>query len=367
MHRLRLFVYILIYLFSFCSMQSLVFGGELPDVALERITVTGNRSQGTVYEVADNVIVIDQSELAQMAARNAGEALSYIPGVDILPRSGFGQANSISIQGSDPRQVRFMIDGIPLNSQSSGQVNPSMLPLDNIKRIEIVKGASSSLWGSGLGGVVNIITKDAGTTLVPSGSITSSIAEFHTKTDNAQVSGKAGKLGYYLFSGYMESGGTGIKNDVLEKKGFGKLTYDLDDLGKLNALFGYSGADVNSGEFPDGSWQAQPYRSSYGKIGWEGNAGPADIKLDLKHSRQEVVTRSYLSIADEDPAFLIRTNDYLYQASLSMAAHPREKDILVIGGDFDWDILKSDVYLSEAERVSLQAPFINYTAKFSSV
>ena len=133
------------------------FAEQSPGIGLERIAVTNRRVPLGLSEACENVVVIDEEEIRQLPARDLGEVLKYVAGIDIGPRQGFGRATSISIQGSDSRHVRVMIDGIPLNSQVSEAVDPSRFPLENIKRIEVIKGASSSVWGSSLGGVVNII------------------------------------------------------------------------------------------------------------------------------------------------------------------------------------------------------------------
>jgi len=329
-------------------------------VELGKIIVTNRRAPIGLSETTENVEVIYESEINQLPARDLSEALHYIPGIYIEPNQGFGRASSVSIQGSDSRHVRVMIDGIPLNSQASGQVNPSKFPIENAARIEVIKGAASSTWGSSLGGVVNVITKDTGTTSVPKGSLTSSCAGYRTKKDSFDVSGKAADVGYYLFSSYMESGGKGPRDDILEKKAFGKLSYDLKDRGAIVTSFGYSTGDVNNGEDVDGGWTAQPYRCRYGKIGWGADYGDMNINVDLKYSNQDIITKFFWSIADEDAIDIVRSKDVHYQGSLNSVFRPREKDLLVVGADFDWDILKS-TYLTEGKSLILQAPYVNYT------
>jgi vitamin B12 transporter len=334
------------------------------ELELERIVVTNRRTSIGLGEVTENITVLDEEEIKNLPVRNLSEALSYITGVDIESRQGFGRATAINIQGSSSHQVRVMIDGIPLNSLATGQVDPARFPIENVSRIEVIKGAASSLWGSGLGGVINVITKDTGKTTIPKGSLTTSFAEFRTKKESFDLSGKLADFGYYLFSSYMESGGEGPRDDVLEKKAFGKLSYDLKERGKIIASFGYSDADVNSGEDPYGAWQAQPYRSRYAKIGWEGSVGDTQVNIDLKHSRQEIIAKSYDSILDETPSARGEARDRLYQLSLNTATHIRGEDLLVIGADFDCDTLKT-TYLFKAKNIKLQAPYINYTLKYA--
>lgn len=237
-------------------------------IDLGDILVTNRRFQINSVDSTENVLIINQQDIEAMPARNLADIFIYSPGVDVEPQRGFGRATSISIQGSDSRQIRVMVDGMPFNPQSSGQVNPSQFPTGNISRIEVIKGSSSSLWGSGLGGVVNIISKEPSDSQKMGVRYTQVFSEFHTRRESTEMTGRLGRVGYYLLWDYMISGGEGPRADVLEKKGFGKFVFEDVDLGKLTFLFGYSGADVNSGRYPDGTWQAQPYKTTYGKLSW---------------------------------------------------------------------------------------------------
>lgn len=336
---------------------------ENEEFNLENILITNRRAAAGLTGSAENIAVISRDEIQRLPVKNLSEVLRYASGTAVSPGRGFGRSTSLSIQGADSRQVRVMIDGIPLNFQSSGQVNPSALPIENIQRIEIIKGPSSSLWGSALGGVINVITKDAPVERSSHGSLTSSFAEFRTNKESAEVSARSANAAYYLFSSHMNSGGKGSKDDVTEKKGFGKVSYDLKDMGKLSGSFGYSGAGVHSGVFPDGSWQSQPYRLRYGKASWEIDSEETDIKLELKHSRQELTTETFASVDDQAPISTVKTRDRLYQLSFNSVFHPRAEDMLVLGADFDDDTVKSNLYLPKAKSVQLQAPYANYTCK----
>jgi len=359
--------YSLIVILSICLFQAKALGQETEEkgIDLEKIVVTSRGAAIGLGQVSENVEVIDQEEIKQLPVRDLGQALDYIPGIYVSPGPGFDHPTSISIQGSDSRQVRVMIDGIPLNTQVSGQVNPSRFSIENAARIETIKGAASSTWGSSLGGVINIITKDTGTTLIPKGNISASYAGYRTQKQSGELSGKVAGLGYYLFTSHMESGGRGPRDDVSEEKAFGKISYDLKDLGKLTGSFGFSQGDVNSGEFPDGTWQANPYRCQYGKLGWSKSFEAVDLNIDLKNSRQDFITKDFDNIADDAAWQIIRSKDVLYQVSMVSAAHPRGKDLLVVGMDSDWDIVKS-TYLTKAKSLNLQAPFAKYTLKLDS-
>lgn len=348
-----------------------VFAGEAdsdpPVTRLEPIVISANRAVSSAGDLSENVELLDAGDIEALpATEQLSEVLQYIPGVDIEPRSGAGKATAVSIQGADPRQVRVMIDGIPLNTQSSGQANPSIFPIDNIERVEVIKGPGSSSWGSALGGVVNVITKGTGTTPAPHGSVTSSYAGYDTRKQSFDLSGKAGGIGYYVMGDHLDSGGKGPRDDVLARNWFNKFSYLLPDDGRVTASFGYSGGDVNI-RFPDGSWQSQPYRSRYGKLGLEEDLGGTRVTAEVKHYCQDLSSRQYLSTDGYDlntSAFTYpetNTLDRLYELSLTGTRTFRTADTLVIGADFDYDKLKSDPYLLKAEHLSSSAPYANYT------
>ena len=356
-------------LFLFLDIWAVWAAEEIPEeeiLELEKIIVSAKRFLEGLKGVAENVSVITDEEIRSLPARDLSEVLSYIPGVDIEPRSGFGQPTAISIQGSSSRHVRVMIDGIPLNTQASGQVNPTKFPIENIERIEIIRGAASSVWGSALGGVINMITKDAGDTPVPQGSITHSIAEYGTAKESFNLSGKIGELRYYLFASYMDSDGLRTKADTEEIKSFNKLSFSLGDLAKITSSFGYSQGDVNSGEFPDGSYQNTPYSNKYGRIGLDVNLDNGTI-FDgaFKFSRQDIITKYFASAQDAEPYDTVRSQDQYYGLELKSLIHLRDEDRLLLGADFDWHILKS-IYLTNSKSVNLQAPYANYTLRLNN-
>ncbi|MDD5130515.1 MAG: TonB-dependent receptor [Candidatus Omnitrophica bacterium] len=332
------------------------------EIDLEKIVVTSYRVPVGLSQVSDNAQVTYADEIEELPAEDLGQALSYLPGIYVEPVSEFGRATSVSIQGANSRQVRIMIDGIPLNTQASGQVNPSKFPIEIAERIETIEGAASSTWGSSLGGVINVITKDTGDTFIPKGNLTGSYAGYRTQKESFDLSGKAGSLGYYVFSSIMDSGGKGPRDDVLEKKMFGKVSYDLDEFGKINSSFGFSQGDVNSGEFPDGTWEADPYRCQYGKLGWSKSFDNIDLALDFKNSRQDITRKDFDNTGTDIPWRTINSRDVLYEISVLSAMRPRGKDLLVVGADFDLDILKS-TYLTESRALNLQAPFVNYSLR----
>lgn len=144
--------------------------GESADVAadvyeLEDTVVTAERRPTKKMETPANTTVITAREIEDNHYQSVDEAIGHVNGVSIV-RMGGGLRSYVRINGDD--RVVIMIDGQKLNddqgtSEGKFSADLNMIPsMDNIQRIEIVKGGGSALYGSdAVGGVINIITKNA--------------------------------------------------------------------------------------------------------------------------------------------------------------------------------------------------------------
>jgi outer membrane receptor for ferrienterochelin and colicins len=129
-------------------------------LSLEPVVVTaGKRSQFLSQAVA-SVAIVSDTAIARRAVNTVDEAVDKAPGVQMLNGQVNIRGSSGYVQGFGSR-VLLLVDGVPANEGDRGGINWDMLPMEDVERIEIVKGAGSSLYGSAaLGGVVNVITRD---------------------------------------------------------------------------------------------------------------------------------------------------------------------------------------------------------------
>ncbi len=129
-------------------------------VQIDQVVVTASRRAQSLEEVPVSISVLDAGEIRQRNAMVIDDALRYIPGVNM---TGF----QVNIRGSSGysrgagSRVLMLLDGIPFIAGDTGELNFETVPVGMVDRIEVVKGASSALYGSNaLGGVINVITKE---------------------------------------------------------------------------------------------------------------------------------------------------------------------------------------------------------------
>ncbi|MEN6568186.1 MAG: TonB-dependent receptor [Veillonellales bacterium] len=139
---------------------------EQSDYSFDQVVVTATKTPVEQFEANANISVVTREQIENNHYQNLSEALRDVPGVNVSLYGnsvGFEYSNSISINGSP--QIVVLIDGVRANTNGSDStLFPTGLlnDMDNIERIEVLKGAASTLYGSDAkGGVINIITRKA--------------------------------------------------------------------------------------------------------------------------------------------------------------------------------------------------------------
>jgi outer membrane receptor protein involved in Fe transport len=149
-------------------------GGEVrvvlrPPGFAERVTVTAARAETRLAETAASVVVLGEEELETAAALAVDDVLRQAPGFQLFRRTSSRAANptaqGVSLRGvgaSGASRAVVLYDGVPLNDPFGGWVYWGRVPREGLERAEILRGASSSLYGSGaLGGVVQFVPRRA--------------------------------------------------------------------------------------------------------------------------------------------------------------------------------------------------------------
>ncbi len=160
----------------------------------EPIVVTANRAARPVSETLSDVTVISRRDIADAGASTLPELLQSFGGVEISQNGGAGKVSGLFVRGTRTAQTVILVDGVRLENPLSGGGNLEFLPISSIDRIEVLRGPSSSLYGSGaVGGVIQIFTRRGEGPIQSNGSI--SFGSQSTRVFNVGVSGRVGEQG----------------------------------------------------------------------------------------------------------------------------------------------------------------------------
>lgn len=303
---------------------------------METVVVTATRSETLDSDVAANVTVVSAQEIKNMPASTAAEVLQYVPDVYVEFNGGPGsEVNSYRIQGSETRHVAVYQDGVPLNQLANPLTDLNYLPVDAIDRIEIYKGAASSAWGSSLGGVINIITKEPDPEKPFAANARLSYGEFDTIKARANINGTMDRLGWLLSATHEESDGFIEHTDYRQDALYAKFHYDTGDATRLSFVYSYDegrNADpvVNFPSF----WDDIERERTYQRLMLETQATD-DISFTIEGRHHRYQSR----IDDVYPTARAVWNDYndeIWGGSARLRWDIAKSNILVAGFDGDW-------------------------------
>ena len=150
------------------------------------VFVTATRTPISRKDVIADTTTINEEEIERAGSSSLTDLLQRQPGIEIYNSGGQGKVSSLHIRGSESDHVVVLIDGLRVNQVTSGLTAFENIPLSQIEKIEIVRGASSSLYGAGaIGGVIQIFTKKGVSGFKPYAAI--GYGRYDTKTAQAGI------------------------------------------------------------------------------------------------------------------------------------------------------------------------------------
>ena len=215
---------------------------------MDRVIVTATRQEQRANESIASVSVIDRDEIALTGANTLGELLSKGPGVEFSRQGSPGSAETVFIRGANGGHSLVLIDGVRIGSASLGTTALEAIPLEQVQRIEILRGPGSALYGSdAIGGVINVITTNRQTAKLPA--LAGSIGAGTQKTfvTHVSTSHQTDATSFNLNAG--ASGSAGI-NSLLTTTNPG---YNSDKDGYNSQNFGLSATHVVDGKIQLGA------------------------------------------------------------------------------------------------------------------
>ena len=194
---------------------------------VDEIVVTASRTPVPANAVGSSVTVITREEIEQRQYAFVSDLLDSVPGVDISRLGPVGTLSQVRVRGGEANQTLVLIDGVEANDVAQdGQFNFAHLQANDVERIEVLRGAQSSIWGAdALSGVINVITrKGAGK---PRLSIFGNYGSFSTTQGGGSISGAGENYNFALNGSYYSTGGINIAEVGDEDDGYenGTVTF----------------------------------------------------------------------------------------------------------------------------------------------
>ena len=334
------------------------------------VIVTATRTAQTADETLASVTVITRQDIERAQARSIQELLGGLPGISVSNNGGPGKATSVFLRGTESDHVLVIIDGVKVGSATLGTTAFQDIPIDQIERIEIVRGPRSSLYGSeAIGGVIQIFTRQGGGPTRPYLSFGS--GSYQTHNASAGVSG-GGERGWFNVSA------SGIRTDGFNAcdgkpspGGAGCFVYEPDKDGYRNASgsvragyrFGGGEVDVrwlrarSRNEF-DGSFvnESQGVQETYGARVRFAPLTPWQVTLAAGRARDD-------SDNSKDGVFKSRFNTTRDTVSLQNDVFVGPRQLFTLGTDIQNDRIESTTAYAITSRDS-HGLFAQYQGTF---
>lgn len=193
-------------------------------VELEEITVTGTKRPSPLKESPAFLKIKTAQELDSHYNNNLADGIEDISAIKVEKYGYMGQGSAVLMRGLVGNKVLVLVDGRPINAPSTGDANLSEISLDNVERIEVVKGPYSGLYGANaIGGVINVITKSP--PVKPATKLTSTYGSWNTFTELFEHGNSIGDFGYLINTNFKKTNGPRDNSKYETENGYIKVRY----------------------------------------------------------------------------------------------------------------------------------------------
>jgi vitamin B12 transporter len=196
------------------------------------VIVTAQAQPAPLQQTTAPVSVITREEIAERQAVSLPEILLFSPGIAIGRNGAEGGATSVFLNGGNSNFTKVLVDGATINPPG-GAADFSSLTLDNIDKVEIVRGAESAIYGTdAVSGVIQVFTH-RGETRIPEASVFAEGGSFSSARGGAQGAGLIGGFDYSAATSYFQTEGQGANDNFINRTVSGNFGYRFSDTNQV--------------------------------------------------------------------------------------------------------------------------------------
>ncbi|HLL42819.1 MAG TPA: TonB-dependent receptor [Segetibacter sp.] len=316
-------------LFIFAALFATAQKDTLEGNKLDEVIVTANKYPQKQSTTGKVITVITREQIEKSSGRTVSQLLNEQAGITINGAlSNLGANQTVYMRGAGSGRTLVLIDGIPVNDPTliTNDFDINLLSLNNVERIEIARGAQSTLYGSdAIAGVINMITIKNDVTKPVNVKTTLSGGTYGTYRGNIQLYGKENKLAYNMRYAKLTSGGFSAAYDSTGKNSFDKDGYNSDVIStslqyqvnsniSLRSFIQYSRykTDLDAGLFTDEKDYTVNNKSLMTGAGFNYKKNKVSVTGNYQYSENR---REYLNDSLDQPTFERFSTDTYYAKS----------------------------------------------------
>src|SRR5205085_1046231 len=209
----------------------------------EPIVVSATRFDIPLDQSPASVSVISSEDLQQKQIERVSDALREVPGLSVVQTGTAGQLTSVFTRGLRSEHTQVLLDGVPINQGLQGAFNFADFTIDNIDRIEVVRGPQSTLYGPrALAGAIQIFTRQGEG--APQFSGTAEGGSYDTFRETIESDGKIDQLDYSIGASRLDTDNARPNNQYRNTAAIADVGWSPDEELRIGSLFTYSLSDT---------------------------------------------------------------------------------------------------------------------------
>lgn len=347
---------------------------------LDQVVVTATRTETALADAIVPTQVITREQIERSQARDLADLLRGRAGIDVANQGGAGKLTTFFLRGTESDHVLVLIDGVRVGSATAGLVAFQDLPLEQVERIEIVRGTRSSLYGSeAIGGVIQLFTRRDQDGFAPRAR--AGFGSNGLREASAGVGGKLGRGWIGVDAAYQRTDGInacsgsgtlfrGCFTDEPDRDGYRNRSLNLRGGVQLTDALSLEGHALRAqadNEYDGSIFGGNEAENLQQVAGGKLTFAPSDgFRLTVQAGRSDDNSDSYFNAHDGSARSYVGNFDTRRDTASAQADFGLSSDhVLSIGADWQNDQVRSDTDYAVTDRDNL-AGFAEYQGRFGA-